>query len=342
MRISPARNSIKEQGKIEKADLAPEVLIDLYRRMILIRKVEERIVELYPEQEMKCPVHLYIGQEAIAAGVCANLKEDDYVFSTHRSHGHYLAKNGDLKAMIAELYGKKTGCSRGRGGSMHLADPKVGILGTSAIVGGNIPLAVGAALAATMQKTDRVSVAFFGDGGVDEGAFQESISFASLKRLPVIFICENNFYATHSYQMSRQPKDNIFERGEPYGIPGYRVDGNDVIAVYKASKIAVQRAREGQGPSLLECRTYRFKGHVGPECDIELGYRTQEELDSWLCRCPVQRISDYMPTLGNSLRQELDRIAKEIDQQIDEAFRFAQSSPYPEPGELFEDVFERE
>ncbi|MFC1909228.1 thiamine pyrophosphate-dependent dehydrogenase E1 component subunit alpha [Chloroflexota bacterium] len=311
----------------------------MYSTMVKIRRFEERVVELYPEQEIRCPVHLCIGEEATATGVCANLKEEDYVFSTHRCHGHYIAKGGDLKALMAELYGKRTGCSKGKGGSMHLVAPEVGILGTSSIVGGNTPLAVGAALAATMQGTGRVAVAFLGDGGVDEGSFQESLNFASLKRLPVLFICENNFYAVNSPQRTRQSADNIPQRAESYMMPGVRVDGNDVIAVFKAARDAVERARKGKGPTLIECRTYRWMAHVGPNYDFESGARPKEELDEWMEKCPIKRYEEFLLNQNIISASEMMQITNEVDKEIEETVISGKDSPFPHENELLDDVF---
>lgn len=307
--------------------------------MLRIRRFEEKIVDVYCDQDMKTPVHLYIGQEAVAAGVCANLRREDYVFSTHRSHGHYLAKGGDMKGLMAELYGRKTGCSRGKGGSMHVVDPDAGVCGSTAIVGGNIPLSVGAALASAMQKNRRVAVSFFGDGAVDEGVFHESLSFAGLKKLPVVFVCENNFYATHSHQSKRQPHDHIYRLSKYYLMPGVRVDGNDVLKVFEAAREAVRRARRGHGPTLIECRTFRWKGHVGPECDIKLGYRTQEELDAWMKKCPVKRLERRLLKRGTLKKTQLDRITREIDGQVHDAYLFGKRSPHPGVNELLEDVW---
>jgi pyruvate dehydrogenase E1 component alpha subunit len=307
--------------------------------MLRIRRFEEKIVDVYCDQDMKTPVHLYIGQEAVAAGVCANLRKEDYVFSTHRSHGHYLAKGGDMRSLMAELYGRRTGCSKGKGGSMHVVDPEAGVCGSTAIVGGNIPLSVGAALASAMQKNKRVSVSFFGDGAVDEGAFHESLSFAALKNLPVVFVCENNFYATHSHQSKRQPHDHIHKLSKYYLIPGVRVDGNDVIKVFGAAHEAVKRARRGRGPTLIECRTFRWKGHVGPECDIKLGYRKQAELDAWVKKCPVRRFERKLLKGGTLKKDQLERITREIDGEVHDAHLFGKKSPHPGVNELLEDVW---
>jgi pyruvate dehydrogenase E1 component alpha subunit len=307
--------------------------------MLRIRRFEEKIVDVYCDQDMKTPVHLYIGQEAVAAGVCANLRREDYVFSTHRSHGHYLAKGGDMRGLMAELYGRRTGCSKGKGGSMHVVDPEVGVCGSTAIVGGNVPLSVGAALASAVQKNKRVAVSFFGDGAVDEGAFHESLNFAALKQLPVVFVCENNFYATHSHQSKRQPHDHIHKLSKYYLMPGVRVDGNDVVKVFNAAKEAVKRARRGQGPTLMECRTFRWKGHVGPECDIKLGYRTQAELDAWVKKCPMRRFERKL-LKGDILKKgQLDRITREIDSEVHDAYLFGKRSPHPGAKELLEDVW---
>jgi TPP-dependent pyruvate/acetoin dehydrogenase alpha subunit len=312
---------------------------DLYRRLLRIRKVEEKIVELYPRQEMRCPTHLSLGQEAAAAGVCAALRDEDRIFSTHRCHAHYLAKGGDLKRMFAELYGRVTGCAKGKGGSMHLVQPEAGIMGASAIVGGSLPIAVGSALAARMQGRPRVAVAFFGDGAVEEGVFHESLNFAALRKLPVVFVCENNFYATHSHQSARQPADNIHERAAGYAMPGVRADGTDASAVYVAAREAVQRARRGDGPTLLEIRLYRWKEHVGPNYDYAMGYRTREELDAWMERCPVRLFESRVVEGGVLGRADLQRIADEIDREIAEAVAFGRESPEPGLVEMLEDVY---
>jgi TPP-dependent pyruvate/acetoin dehydrogenase alpha subunit len=319
---------------MRKNDLSAETLKRLYATMLTVRRFEERVAALYPEQEMKCPVHLCIGQEAVAAGVCIHLGKDDYIFSTHRSHGHCIAKGADLKPIAAELYGKSTGCSRGRGGSMHLADPEHGIPGTSAIVGGCIPLAVGAALSSVMQGNGRVSVAFFGDGAADEGTFHESLNFASLKKLPVVFVCENNDYATNSPRCARQPDPPIAERGRGYGIPADRVDGNDVLLVSAAAEDAISRARSGGGPTLLECETYRWKAHVGPDSDIEGGCRPPGAHERWLKKCPVDMFQKYLREHLSVSAEEMELISVRIEREIDEAIEFGKRGPYPDASEL--------
>ncbi|MBI5492180.1 MAG: thiamine pyrophosphate-dependent dehydrogenase E1 component subunit alpha [Deltaproteobacteria bacterium] len=316
-----------------------KLLVEMYSVMLRIRMFEERVVDLYPEQEMKCPVHLYIGQEAIAAGVCLNLKKEDYLFSNHRGHGHCLAKGSAMGPLMAEFYGKKSGCSRGKGGSMHIIDVENGILGTSAIVGGGIPMGVGAALASTMRGEDRVTAIFFGDGAYDEGAFYEAFNFASLKKLPVVFICENNFYATNSHQSARQPGCRISDAAAAFDAHGVCVDGNDVIAVYKASQDAVTRARRGGGPSLIEAKTYRWKGHVGHEEDHPKGCRPKEELDYWKERDPLKVFREMLLKRDVMTASELDEIGASIKQELDAAVRFAKESPYPDEDELLKDVY---
>jgi len=320
------------------ADIHPTTLLAMYEMMLRIRKFEEKIVEVYPEQEMRCPTHLSIGQEAAAVGVCTALRLDDYVFSTHRCHAHYLAKGGDPYRMIAELYGKKTGCAGGKGGSMHLIDKTVGMMGTSAIVSSSIPVAVGAALAFSMQGSDRVSVAFLGDAGVEQGVFHESLNFAALKRLPMLFACENNLYATYSHITRRQPLDCIYRHGEPYGVPGERVDGNDVLAVYLAASRAVERCRDGKGPALLELITYRWREHVGPNYDWEVPYRTREEVERWMAKCPVAAWEDYLLAARIARRSKLDLISAKIAEEVRSAFTRVENDPFPCGTDLFEDV----
>ena len=328
----------KEKESVLKS-IPVDVLRDMYYMLVKIRRAGERVARLYPEQEMRCPIHLSIGQEAIAVGVCANLRKDDYAFSFHRCHAHYLAKGGDLKRLIAELYGKSTGCARGVGGSMHLVAPEVGFMGASSILAGAIPIAVGTALATVMQGLDRVSVAFFGDAGVEEGTFHESLNFAALKSLPIIFVCENNLYAIYSHLLTRQPVDNIFERGESHRVPGLCVDGNDLLAVYQAAKEAVDLCRRGQGPFLIECKTYRWMEHVGPSYNYELGHNSKEELEKWMARCPVGMHEKLLLENGILSRKDLDSIAKKVNAEVEEAVKFAKESPFPDEAELLKNVY---
>ncbi len=316
-----------------------ELLLRLYHTMLKIRMFEEKIIEVYPVQDMRCPVHLYIGQEAVAAGVCVNLNKEDYIFSTHRNHGHCIAKGSDFRLMMAEFYGKKTGYCKGKGGSMHMVDPENGILGTSAIVGGGIPIAVGTALASTLMRDGRVSVAFFGDGASEEGTFFESLNFAVLKRLPVVFVCENNFYATNSPISQRQPDPDIVKRVEGYGMPCVQVDGNNVLSVYEEAKKAVERARAGRGPSFIECRTYRWRGHVGPEEDFEKGCRPKEELDEWMKRCPLKNFEDFIVNNRCITREGIEKMKEELAVELDDAIAYGRSAPEPREEEVFDDVY---
>ena len=319
-----------------------EIGADLLRRMLAtmlrIRFFEERLADLIEAGEIHCPCHLYIGQEAVATGVCAALNKDDYIWGGHRSHGHYLAKGGDMASMMAEIYGKSTGCSKGRGGSMHLISPEVGILGTVPLVAATIPLAVGAGLASKLREDGRVSVSFFGDGAVEEGHFHESVNLAALYRLPVLFVCENNLYSSHMAILERRVEDNIYKAGELHGIPGIRLDGNDVIAVYRATVEAVDRARNGGGPTLLECRTYRWRGHVGPAWDMDVGVKRKDELGDWIPKDPVARARARMTDLGVPL-EEFNQLERDVRAEVEEAIRFARESPSPGQDELLEHVF---
>ncbi len=324
---------------LKKNKINIQLLKKMCYSLIKIRKFEEKIIERYPDQKICCPVHLCIGQEAIAVGVCENLKKNDYLFSTHRNHGHLIAKGADIKLMFAELYGKITGCSSGKGGSMHMIFPENGILGTSAIVAGGIPMAVGSALASKIKNEKRVSVTFFGDGAVDEGTFYESLNFAALKRLPVVFVCENNFYATNSPQKARQANCDIYKIAKFFNIPGICVKGNDLFAVYRVAKESVNRARNGSGPSLIEARTYRWRSHVGPETDIEKGLRDKKEVEEWQALCPYSCFRQAI--LKNKLLKETDIIEIEqlVTNEIEEALEFALKSPYPVADDLYKDVY---
>lgn len=311
----------------------------LYYSLIKIRKFEEKIIELYSKEEMRCPVHLYIGQEAIAVGVCAHLKKEDYLFSYHRNHGHLIAKGVDIKPMFAELYGKKNGCSGGKGGSPHMISVEHGVFGTTAIVGGGIPIAVGGALSCKMKKEERIAVLFFGDGAVDEGTFYESMNFAKIKNVPLLCVCENNFYATNSPQKVRQANPDIYKIADLYGMPAVCVDGNDVFKVYAAAKDFIGRIRKGEGPCFIEARTYRCRTHVGPETDIEKGFRAREEVEEWMNKCPYKQFKARI--LENNLIKEKDvqEIEKQVDKEIEEAVQFAASGPFPDKDDLDKDVY---
>jgi len=317
---------------IEKATgIAVENLRKMYVVMLRIRRFEETVAELVSKREIICPCHLYIGEEAVATGVCSTLRQDDWVFSTHRSHGHYIAKGGNLKALMAEMQGKATGCSKGKGGSMHIASPEIGLPGSSAIVAGTIPLSLGAALAFSLQKRDAVSVAFFGDGAASEGVLYESLNFASLKKLPVIFVCENNLYSTHMPVSACLSDTNIYQKAEVFNMPGVRVDGNDVVEVYRAAKRATEGARCGKGPTLMECMTYRWRGHVGPDYDLDKGLRSKEDLEYWMSRCPIKMLEEFLSEQGVLSESEKANIHRTIEEEIEQAVTFARESPYPEP-----------
>lgn len=314
----------------------------LYRTMVRIRLCEESFVEPILKGEIRTPCHLYSGQEAIAAGVCANLERTDYVFGTHRSHGHYLAMGCNMPEMIAEIYGSEAGSSRGRGGSMHLSAPERGMVGSAPIVAGTISLAMGAALASFIRGEDRVAVSFFGDGAAGEGVLYECLNFAALKKLPMMFVCENNFYSTHMPILECRVDKNIYKVGIPFCVESSQVDGNDVLTVYEASKKAVDRCRRGEGPVFIECLTYRFRGHVGPDDNIQGTHndiRPREEVESWIQKDPIKRFEEYL--LSNKLVEEqtLHNIRREAEAEVAEAHRFAKSSAHPERNELAFYVF---
>ncbi|MBU4332476.1 thiamine pyrophosphate-dependent dehydrogenase E1 component subunit alpha [Patescibacteria group bacterium] len=297
--------------------------------LLKIRLTEEATAVHHEEQLMKCPIHYSIGQEAIAVGVNANLNQDDWIFGTHRYHSHYLAKGGDLKKMIAEFYGKDTGCNRGIGGSMHLADFDAGVMGGSAIVGANTPIAAGAAMGFMMQNQKRVAVAFFGDGSIQEGTFAETLNWASLKKLPVIFVCENNFYAVQTHTHTTNVNPNIYKYATNYLMPGILVDGNNILEIYKQSQKAINRARQGLGPTLIEARTYRWVEHCGPFEDCEFGWRTKKELKEWQKKCPVKNYEKYLLSQKIIVKSEIKKIKDRLKKEINEAFDFAKKSPLP-------------
>jgi len=297
--------------------------------MLRIRLVEEALAERYADQEMRCPMHLCIGQEAIAAGVAAALRPDDVMFSNHRAHGHYLAKGGDVKAMVAEIYGRSTGCSGGRGGSMHVIDQSVGFMGATPIVGGTVPLAVGAAWAAALKGEDKVSVVFFGDGCFEEGVVHESLNFAALHKLPILFICENNSFSVYTRIEERQPRRPIHVVAQAHGWDAWHSDGNDVEAVNAIAIEAACRARAGNGPQFLEFDTYRWREHCGPNFDDELNYRSEHEITSGKAGDPLLRSRSKLLQDGAVSDGELDKLKEEITDEIDSAFEFALSSPVP-------------
>jgi pyruvate dehydrogenase E1 component alpha subunit len=313
--------------------------LDLYRQMLRIRLVEERIGDLYAEQEMRCPTHLCIGQEAPPVGVSAHLRRDDLVFSGHRSHGHYLAKGGDLKAMLAELYGRETGCARGKGGSQHLVDVDCGFMGSAPILASTISVGVGAAWAARLDGRDLVVVVYMGDGATEEGAFHEALNFAGTHKLAVVFVCENNLYSVHSALDIRQPERPIHALAPAHGMWGLHGDGNDVDVVYGLGGEAVARARRGDGPTLIEFATYRWREHCGPNEDLELKYRSAEEFAAWQARDPVRLYRQRLMARGVLSAPADAAMAAAIAGEIDEAVAFAKSSPFPAPDALTRFVY---
>ena len=313
-----------------------EKLIEMYRKMLEIRQFEEKVYELYGQNLVPGTIHLYAGQEAVAVGVCANLRKEDYIVSTHRGHGHCIAKGADLKRVMAEILGKKTGYCRGKGGSMHIADFSIGILGATGVVGAGIPIAVGAGLSIKLRGTDQVVACFFGDGASNQGTFHEGINMAAIWKLPVLFICENNLYAMGTRQSRVMLIENISERAAAYGIPGVTVDGNDVLAVYEAAKEAVERAKRGEGPTLIECKTYRHKGHSRMD---PATYRPKEEVEYWLRKDPIPRFRNRLLEMGILTEEEAKKIEEEVLREIEEAVKFALESPYPEPEEALKDVY---
>ncbi len=325
------------------ADL--QLQLTFYRTMLTIRRFEERCNYLYMQGRIPSTLHLYIGQEAVATGVCTHLRPSDYITSTHRPHGHAIAKGVSLRAIMAELFAKSTGCCKGKGGSMHVGDIAVGMFPAIAIVGGGIPVATGAALAfkrlASASRTGvegerRVSVAFFGEGATNEGAFHESLNMAAIWQLPAVFVCENNLYAASTPVATAFRVPEIAARGAAYGIPAETVDGNDVLAIYEAAGLAIERARSGGGPTLLECKTYRLCGHSRSDPRT---YRTKAEEEAWAARDPIKRLGEQLLGQGPATQPVLDQIEKDVAAAVDDAVAFAEASPAPEPEEALQHVF---
>jgi len=311
-------------------------MIKIFRKMLEIRHFEEKVYDLYGQNLVPGTIHLYAGQEAVATGVCANLRKDDYITSTHRGHGHCIAKGANLGKVMAEILGKKTGYCKGKGGSMHIADFSIGMLGATAVVGAGIPIAAGAGLSIKLRKTDQVVACFFGEGASNQGTFHEGINIAAIWKLPVLFVCENNLYAMGTRQSRVMAIENVADRAAAYGIPGFVVDGNDVIAVYEVARKAVDRARSGGGSTLLECKTYRHKGHSRFD---PATYRPKEEIEKWLKRDPVRRFRAKLLELKTLNKMELDKIEEEVSAAVEDAIRFALESPYPSPEEALEHVY---
>lgn len=313
-----------------------EQLINMYLTMLKIRKFETRAMDKFAEGKIPGFVHLYLGEEAIATGACANLNEDDFITSTHRGHGHIIAKGGELNYMMAELFGKETGYGRGKGGSMHIADASKGILGANGIVGAGHNIAVGAGLAIQYNKTEQVCICFFGDASTNQSTFHEALNLASVWRLPVIFVCENNGYGISVSQARHQAITDVSVRATAYNMPGVTVDGNDVFAVYEAVGEAVSRARKGQGPTLVECKTYRHRGHFEGDPTV---YRPDGELAAWLKKDPIPRLEKYMIENEIVSEEEMKNMNADVDKMIDDANEFADSSKAPSIESALEDVY---
>lgn len=311
--------------------------LDMYRRMVLIRRFEEAVARIYREGRIPGFVHLYIGEEAVAAGVTAHLNDDDYIGSTHRGHAHALTKGIPVREVMAELFGRSTGCAGGRGGSMHLYSARYGLLGTTGIVGYGLPQAAGAAFTAKYLGTSQVGVAFFGDGAANLGIFHEILNMASIWRLPTIFVCENNLFATELSFFKATAGQSVASRAASYDMTGVEVDGQDVLAVYDAAGEAIARARAGEGPTLIECRTYRYVGHH--EGDPGTGYRTQDEIEEWKKRDPIKLFSKRLLETKKASQDELDRIEQEVMSSIEEAVEFAEKSAWPSPEEIQTNLF---
>jgi len=317
--------------------ISKKKMIELYTTMVKIRLFESKVSELFAANKIPGIVHLYIGEEAVATGVCATLRDTDYITSTHRGHGHLLAKGGDIKRMLAELFGKKTGYCKGKGGSMHIADIDLGILGANGIVGGGPPLAVGAGLAAQYRETDGVSVSFFGDGASNQGTTHEAMNLAACWKLPVIFVNENNMYGLSSCTDKTMCIADVADRAPAFGIPGVVVDGNDVIAVYEVASEAVKRARKGQGPTLIECKTYRHHGHT--EGDPGTAYRSKEEVEEWKAKDPIPRFEKNLLEMNVLTRKKTDAVKAALTKELEEGEAFAEKSDYPDLGEIVLDVY---
>jgi TPP-dependent pyruvate/acetoin dehydrogenase alpha subunit len=328
------------QGAVmEASTVRKERLLGMYRSMVTIRRFEETLRDLFFQGQIPGFVHVSIGEEAVPAGVCAALTAADYITTTHRGHGHMLAKGGKPAPMMAELFGKRTGYCKGKGGSMHIVSYDLGILGANGIVGGGIPIATGAALASSFRGNDAVAVAFFGDGASNEGTFHESLNLASLWKLPIVYVCQNNAYAEFTPTSESTAVQDIAVRAQGYDMPGVIVDGNDVLAVYEVTQAAVARAKRGAGPTLIEAKTYRWEGHVVGEQAFVAEYRHADEVEAAKRRCPIVLFTQQVLSTGVIAVSELERIAGEVQGDLDAAVAFAQSSPLPEPEEALDDAF---
>ena len=317
-----------------------ELYMLMLKRMMLIRRFDETVKDLVQSAELVGMAHCYIGEEAVAVGACTALRDEDYITGNHRSHGHPISKGGDVRIAMAELLGKATGYCKGKGGSMHLADFEIGILGESGIVASALPVAVGAALGSKMQNNDRVVISFFGDGASNQGACHEAMNMASIWKLPVIFLCENNQYAVTTSFRDTVAVENVSDRAVAYSMPGVLVDGQDVMAMHEATVAAIQRARAGEGPSLIEARTYRYEDHSeGLNRILREPYRTDEEVEQWKERDPISLHSTWLREQGVATEEEIDSVWSEVNQAIGDALEFARNSPYPDADDLFTDMY---
>jgi pyruvate dehydrogenase E1 component alpha subunit len=316
--------------------LTKENLLQMYSLMFKARRFEETVSLLFTSGELPGTVHLYTGQEAVAVGVCSALRQDDWITSTHRPHGHAVAKDIPIKTLMAELFGRTTGCCKGYGGSMHLGDINYGMLPAIAIVGGAIPIATGIALAFKMQKTRRVVACFFGDGAVNEGAFHEGVNMAAIWNLPVVFICENNLYGASTHISRVTKTENVADRAIAYGIPSVITDGMNVIDVYNAASKAIERARTGKGPTLIECKTYRYVGHSRSDPQL---YRPKEEVEAWKQKDPIMQLKEFLTSRKIATASEIKQLEKLIEEEIENAVNFARSSPHPIPKDALLNVF---
>lgn len=314
-----------------------KLALTLYQKMLQLREFELKVQELYRRGLLPGFVHLYVGEEAVAVGVCANLQPTDLVYSTHRGHGHALAKGVPGREVMAELWGKSTSSSGGRGGSMHMYAPEYGFMGTNGIVGAGIPLATGAALSAQLRKSGQVAVAFFGDGAVNSGSFHEGLNFGAVWNLPVVYVCENNLYATEMAFRRATKNTSVQSRAAAYKLPGVEVDGSDVVAIHTAARAAIEQARSGGGPTLIEAKTYRFVGHH--EGDPGTSYRTREEVEEWKGRCPIKSLRNKLLQDGGASLESVEQAEREVHEWLDEAVQFARESPEPEASTVYDHIY---
>ena len=338
---APARidtpSTTKSEVEIQESEISVELLTSMFRKMVLIRQFEDYLYQLFLQGLVPGTLHQYQGQEAVAVGVCSALRKDDVIFSTHRPVGHFLAKGSSPRGIAAEIWGKATGCAGGKGGQMHLCDVSVGALPSNAIVGANIPMATGAAIGFKLRGWDRVAVSFFGDAASNIGAFHEGINLAAVQNAPVIFVCENNLYGASTHISMSSRVTDIAQRASAYGIPGYTLDGMDVIQTYESAQRAIARARGGEGPTLLEYKTYRFAGHSRGDPG---GYRTRDEVAMWRARDPIPRLREALMGEYGRREEELDEIERACRAEVEDAVNFARNSPEPAPDELLSTVYQ--